>query len=84
MGSVRHHREYMLQNIFEISVVEARSCLFVLFDVLHQSEQDLEAGVGHVSHRMLESPYDTVEDELELLGRYAEERRETMVVDGLE
>lgn len=73
----------MLQNVFEIGVIKARSCLFVLFNILKELQKNLQAGIGDVSHSMLECPYYTVQDELELLWGYAQEGGEAIVVNCL-
>ena len=81
---VRDHREHVLQDVGEVRLIEAGSSVFELLDVLEELEQNLQAGVGDVAHRVLERPDDAVEHELELGRGYAEEGGEAEVVDGLQ
>lgn len=81
---VRHHREHVLQDVRQVGLVEAGGSRLVLLHVLQQLEQDLEAGVGDVPHRVLERPDDAIQHQLELCGGDVEKGGKAVVVNRLE
>ena len=75
----------MLQDVGVVSLVEALRRLGPRpRHVLQQLVEDVQAGVGHVPHRVLEGPDDGVQHQLELSRRNGEEGREAVVVDRLQ
>ena len=81
---VRDHAEHVLQDVCVVRLVERLRGVRLTGDVLQQLEQDAEAGVSHVSHRVLERPDDGVEDQLELRRWDGQEGGEAVVVDRLQ
>lgn len=74
----------MLQDVTEISLVEALGGRLLLGHVLQQRVENLQAGVSHIPHSVLEGPYDGVQHQFELGGRDGEECGETVGVYSLE
>ena len=70
MRRVGDHREYMLHDFDVVGLVEALRGFLVLAYILQEFEQYFETDLGYITHRMLECPYNGVEDELELGSLY--------------
>ena len=81
---VRDHAEHVLKDVGVVRLVEGLRGIRLAGDVLQQLEENVEAGVRHVAHRVLERPDDGVEDQLELRRWDGQERGEAVVVDRLE
>jgi len=81
--SVGHNREDVLKDVNVVRLIESLGGRFVLAHILQELVEDIQTGVGHIAHRVLESPDDRVQDELELSRRKAHESRETVIIHGL-
>ena len=84
MRGVRYDGEHVLQDLNVVRLVETLRCLIVLADVLQNLVEDIETRVGHVAHCVLESPDNSVENQLKLGWWQAEERGEAVIVDRLQ
>ena len=73
---VGDHREYMLHDFDVVGLVEALRGFLVLAYILQEFEQYFETDLGYITHRMLECPYNGVEDELELGSLYQVNKNE--------
>ena len=73
MTAVRDDREQVLQDVCVVGLVEALSRGVLHGHVLQHLVEDAEAGVSHVTHRVLERPDHRVQHQLELGWRDREE-----------
>ena len=74
VGAVGDDGKEVLEDVGEVHLVEALRCSFLLGDVLQQGVHDVQAGVSHIAHGMLECPDNRVQDQLELSWRYIQQR----------
>ena len=65
VGGVSDHREEVLDEINEVGLEELSADL-VQSKLLQQEEQDIQADLCHIAHRVLECPHNGVHEQLEL------------------